>query len=256
MSNIGIIAAGYEVEKSLEKVLEPWIKLKDKYEIQISVVSCLFKDYEPGDNSKTKELLKTLHKDKKIDHLQVIDDTPLTEHEARNLALKPVKDCDFIWILDLADEFYTESQIIAIISYINGYYGQDYAWFGINFRNFILDGNYWVDEFCPPRIFKSKYFNIKLKHFYWDNDIIYDNGMDIDYKNLPNKTIPASTALIAHLTWTHENGRKKYEYQMKHFGACSYKWNYDKNLLEVDYKFYSDRGLAYPIVYNCDQEGN
>jgi hypothetical protein len=53
---------------------------------------------------------------------------------------------------------------------------------------------------------------------------------------------------VKHLTWMHENGKSKYEYQMKHFGACSYKWNYQKNELEFNEDFFIRNNVTKPKI--------
>jgi hypothetical protein len=116
-------------------------------------------------------------------------------------------------------------------------------------NNYIFDGNEWVDDFCPPRIFKNT-FSKKIKKFYWDNDIIYEyNNMEINYKSLSECKIPKNVAHIKHMTWLHSNGKAKYEYQMKHFGECSYKWNYEINKLEFNKEFFGSKSILPPVIY-------
>ena len=76
--------------------------------------------------------------------------------------------------------------------------------------------------------------------FYWDNDMSYEyNGQMISYENMELETIPKEVAYIPHYTWLNDRiGKRKVEYQHKHFGHCSYKWNHEKHCLEFDESFY------------------
>jgi hypothetical protein len=51
------------------------------------------------------------------------------------------------------------------------------------------------------------------------------------------------------MTWLHSNGKEKYEYQIKHFGECSYEWNYETNKLEFNKDFFDRKSILPPIVY-------
>ena len=144
--------------------------------------------------------------------------------------------CDVIWMVD-ADEFYSLEDIKNIVNFINE--NPNYCWYSINFKNYIFDGKQWIDGFCPPRIFKSKFDSMVIDSFFWDNDIAYQkNNEFINYKKLLSLEIPKQIAHIKHMTWLHENGKLKYEYQIKHFGHCGYKWNYESNELEFNSDFY------------------
>jgi ribosomal protein L6P/L9E len=52
------------------------------------------------------------------------------------------------------------------------------------------------------------------------------------------------------MTWLHSNGKDKYEYQMKHFGHCGYKWNYETNQLELNLEFYAKNKIDIPKIIN------
>ena len=169
---------------------------------------------------------------------------PLTESQARNQCLEYLlhSDVDLIWLLD-GDEFYSVDQIREIIYFVEKRMTETNSYFSINFKNHVFDGVEWVDGFCPPRIFFKKIHG-GIDQFYWDNDITYLDGTN--YKVLNEIKIPRETAHIRHMTWLHENGKEKYEYQVKHFGQCSYKWNYETEKLEFDLDYYEKHSLPVP----------
>lgn len=293
MNKIGIIFCAYGNPDYVQPCLDPWIKLKEKYNISIAAVHGQFKEYHDNGiedkDYETQLKLKDLEWNKNIDCLYLQNDYNVfwpdhlnqtkyeTESEIRNKGLKYLLEekCDIIWLLDL-DEFYTEEQIENIIKYINSPFlseteGGFYAWYSINFKNYILDGKQWIDNFCPPRIFRTKISKgsknqLNLSNFIWDNDLEYTvlnlendwplkngcNRLNISYKELASKKIPKNIVQIKHLTWLHSNGKNKVLYQLKHFGHCSYKWNEEKNELEIDLDFYRKNGLDLPIIYKDD----
>jgi hypothetical protein len=157
--------------------------------------------------------------------------------------------CDVIYLLDL-DEFYSIEQILNIFKYIEK---EEYiTWFSTPMKNYIFDGKQYIEGFCPPRAFCNFPNSHSINKIYFDNDVLYScgEGGTIDYKLLPNKSIPKNliNGGIKHLTWLHTNGKLKYEYQMKHFGHCGYKWNYESNLLEINIDYYKKYNLPLPEI--------
>lgn len=290
MNKIGIIFCAYGNPDYVQPCLDPWIKLKEKYNISIAAVHGQFKEYHDNGiedkDYETQLKLKDLEWNKNIDCLYLQNDYNVfwpdhlnqtkyeTESEIRNKGLKYLLEekCDIIWLLDL-DEFYTEEQIENIVNYIKLPASQLYTWFSINFKNYILNGKQWVDDFCPPRIFRVNCGKFLLERFYYDNDLFYRIKETIvgdlpGYYNGPIEGTPIPLyqrhwaiagnkiskhiAHIKHLTWLHSNGKNKVLYQLKHFGHCSYKWNEEKNELEIDLDFYRKNGLDLPIIYKDD----
>ena len=258
---IGVLGCGYSCENKLDERLNSWFNLAKEFNLVFSFVSVPFKEYIElniyQDNIYTlKKLIE--YKDKGFIQHIYISNTPQTEAEARNEALEPLLEdrCDFIWLLDLADEYYTEENIRNIIEYINKGGNDFYNWFSIPFRNYIFSGKEYILGFCPPRIFRVNPVGdliYKLSSFRWDNDIIYKdpNGLIKDYINLASKKIPEKLLDngIKHMTWLHSNGKQKYEYQMKHFGHCGYKWNYETNQLEFNLDYYKQNNLPIPEIH-------
>lgn len=256
---IGILCCGFSCHEKLDERMLPWFFLSKEFNLVFSVISCRFKEYEElninQDNTTTRLYLENLYDDGKIQYLRIPDES-LSEAEARNLALKPLLDnsCDYVWLLDLSDEYYTELQIRNIINYIQK--EEFVTWFSIPFKNYVFDEKQWIGGFCPPRIFKvNNSILCRLKKCYWDNDFEYDigSGISVSYKNLSNKSIPLNLINngVKHLTWLHSNGKNKVAYQEKHFGVgnCSYKWNNKENKLEFNLDYYKKHNIPLPTVY-------
>jgi hypothetical protein len=198
----------------------------------------------------------------KIDYFNFKNKSPfereesLYEYEARQLALVPLlaDKCDYIVLLDILDEFWTETEISNLIEYISRDENQYYVWFKVRYKNIILDGKHYVDDFAPPRVFKVNINNqLKLDKFFFDNDIYYksEHGVEIDYRQLPNKEIPRNLVFPRHETWLdNEESRRKILYHEKHFKngfGCSYKW--ENGHLKINEEYYQKLGISLPIVY-------
>lgn len=249
---IGVLGCGFNCIEDIENRLSPWFEVAKQEEIVFSFVSCMFKEYEDLsiviDNSETIKYFQNLQNNNQIKYFNS-SNKPLVESEARNLALFPLleENVDCVWLLDLSDEYYSRDEIQSIIKYISN--DKFIAWYKINFKNYILDGKQWIDDFCPPRIFFNSR-GLKISKFYWDNDIIYTNGKEnFNYTGLVYKNIPKHIAHVRHMTWLHSNGKIKVEYQNKHFGHCSYKWNEEKNELEIDKNFFIINNIPQPIIH-------
>jgi hypothetical protein len=257
---IGILACLFNCAANLESVLRPWFDLKlqeSGIEFKIAAVSGMFKEYaELGyeqdalDIETARELLR--YEKYPFDYLSLInnpysltDKSQLrffSEAETRDFALRYLlaEKVDLLWLLD-GDEIYEGGQIESIISYIHKNELAD--WYSINFKNYIFDGKVWIDGFHPPRIFWTDRGK-GIKKFYSDNVILYCDGRRSS--DLPGTIIPEEIAHIKHLTWLYTNGKKKYEYQMSHFGECSYVWNYKENKLEFNEEYYKKYGQQLP----------
>ena len=86
----------------------------------------------------------------------------------------------------------------------------------------------------------------RLDKMFWDNDVYYEGG--IPQTKLPLLEIPRDVAHVKHLTWlSNEKSKKKYEYNLKHIGVCSYKWDYDNDKLIFDEEYYKDKEM--PTIY-------
>jgi hypothetical protein len=247
MKRLGVILSAYALEEYVKPCLTPWLS----FDIPVSCASFQFEGFERQDNERCINELKSLLPTQNIFYDNNI---ALQEHDARNIGLNYLKnntDVDTFLILDI-DEFYTESDIEFILKYINDDDFNWVAWAKINFKNYIFNQKSWTDGFCPPRIFKANYRDFKLDKFYWDNDLIYkDNSSNqIDYKSLSSAIIPKHKLHIRHITWLDNvRSKNKVEYQEKHFGKCSFKWNDETNKLEINSQYYRDSNQAIPQIF-------
>tara|TARA_R100000231_G_scaffold47988_1_gene41096 strand:+ start:589 stop:1350 length:762 start_codon:yes stop_codon:yes gene_type:complete len=249
MKKYGIIYCGYNTEDYVLRSIEPFLN-RDNY--IVSAVSVPFKEYKGIDelHDHTTDLLRELVEQKKLKYLV---DSPqyVTEAEARNFALFYLRkyNLDYIWLVD-SDEFYTDEDIKKIENYVES---SNKNLFKISLKNHIFDLDHYLEEpFCPPRIFKTKIDNkFLLEAFYWDNDICYgSDGKLVKFDAIEEPTtIPKEVAYIPHYTWLNDRiGKRKVEYQHRHFGNCSYKWNYDNHCIEFDEEFYKSHNLDIPNV--------
>jgi hypothetical protein len=243
----GIIYTGFNNFNLTKESIKPWILLKNQYpnNFFISAVSVPFLEYKEQNITpdSTTEFLKFLAD---MNLINSCFDSPkyIRENEARNLALFDLLkyNIDYIFLVD-SDEIYTIENIKNIIQFVTN---NDFDLYKISFKNYIFDGKTYLDDFCPPRIYKANIHN-GINQFYWDNEIIYNNG--ITDKQLNYIEIPKEVAFIKHVTWLHENGKQKVEYHLKHFGGCSYRWNENKLELEIDFEYYDRMGYKRPKIF-------
>lgn len=234
MAKFGILGCFYGCEDRIESVIKPF---EGKSDFLLAATSCPFEGFP---NSGRGEVIPKLSSWEYV----YSSDVPVSEAGARNMPLNFLlfNDVDWVWLLD-GDEVYTEDQIRSIQAYVEGAGHGDW-YFSLNFKNIVFDGSVWVDGFCPPRIFSNRIHG-GIKEFYWDNDIVYEDGTN--YKQLANAQIPRSIAHVNHWTWLNDKvGRQKVEYQRKHFGHCSYRWNEGIGGLEFDTDFHNRHGLSIP----------
>ena len=252
---IGIIYCAYNCLKYAQESIAPFLNLRHLNLIHnISAVAVPFEEYRnvTCEEDGTVDFLLGLEKNGEVDRV-FTEPKYIKEHFARDLCLQYLKTerCDAVWMVD-GDELYTLDQINSIIDFIKT--NDLHYWYSINFKNYIFDGQQWVDGFCPARIFKTSSSELQVDKFYWDNDLSYKNANyeNVGYKQLNNLMIPKTIAHVKHMTWLHENGKVKYEYQMKHFGNCGYEWDYEKNELKFNKEFYLKTKQEIPTIY-CEK---
>lgn len=243
----GIIYCAYNNLILTKQSLPIWVEAaKKNSNIIIAAVSVPFYEYKniPIINDGTTKFIKDIDKQGLID---VCFDNPkfIKEADARNLPLFYLlsKDVDYVFIAD-SDEIYTLKEIDNILKFVED--NSNIDCFQINFKNYIFDGKSWLDKFHPDRIFKVNVYG-GLRNFYWDNDVKYEDGRTHKQTNV--EIIPENIAHVKHITWLHEGGKQKVEYQLKHFGSCSYKWNEQKKQLELDIEYYKKHGYEIPTIH-------
>tara|TARA_R110000824_G_C15205116_1_gene676073 strand:- start:32 stop:808 length:777 start_codon:yes stop_codon:yes gene_type:complete len=254
MNTYGIIFCGYNTEDYVLKSIDPFLKRENHI---VSAVSVPFAEYKGIDSfhDHTTDLLRELVNQGRLKYL--VDFPQYTsEAEARNNALFYLKkyNLDYIWLVD-SDEFYTEEDIEKIENYVES---SNKNLFKLSLKNHVFDLDRYLEEpFCPPRIFKTKIAIpeledfIKLENFYWDNDICYAyEGKTVRYDQIEDlDTIPQDVAYIPHYTWLNDRiGKRKVDYQHRHFGHCGYKWNNTKHCLEFDEEFHQKNNIPIPKV--------
>lgn len=234
---IGVLFCGFNSEEYVDESVSVWA---DRSDTIISAVSVPFLEYqyqeEKQDN--TTDILRNLLKQKKIQYLV---DSPkfIKEHEARNLSFEYLfnENVDIVWLVD-SDEIYSNDQIDKILKYVNY---TDFCWYSLCFKNFVFDKKTYLKEpFCPPRIFRTLYNSSIINKFYWDNDISYLDASlkEVDYKTYSNTEVSKEIAWINHYSWlNNEIGKRKVDYQKKHFGHCSFKWD-EKEGLTFDENYF------------------
>jgi hypothetical protein len=238
---IGVLCNFYGFPDYLNKVLSSWLEMNKNF--IFAAASCKFDEYKDIEynleDKETLNKLNTLYKDKFF----YIYSGPISNDSiVRNYPLKYLLDqnVDYIWLLD-GDEFYTKDQINKIINFVEQ--ESFVPFFKINFKNFFNDENHWIDGFCPPRIFKTNFNNLKLDSFYYENDVYYidENNNKIDYKQLSSLSIPKTIAHIDHYSWCGSIDflKNKIKYQNHRYkGICSYQWNDKKNCLDFNENYY------------------
>lgn len=237
---IGILYCGYNQLNNIKNTLCFWNNLKlDNVSFIVCTVSVPFLEYKDikVDEDGTLSFIQSLEKDN-IKNC-IFEPRFVKERIARNHAMEFLSkyDIDYLWQVD-SDEYYTKENVCNIISYILETQKPSYS---VNFKNYILDGKHYLDDFCVSKINKAK--EDRLLSFFDDNQIIH-----LNYGLTKPTPIPKEVALVKHLTWLHENGKQKVEYQLKHFGDCSYRWNSDKNELEIDLDYYKRHGYKVPNI--------
>ena len=243
----GIIYCGYNTEEYVIDTLTPWVEAKDFFDIKIAAVSVPFEEYrtlnQQQDN--TTNILKNFYKKGAIDAL-FTEPKYIKENIARNLSLEYLLQYnpEFIMLVD-SDEFYTKDEIQKIFKITQD--NKNIACLEINLKNYIMDGKTWSDGFHAPRVFRNDIYD-GIKEFYWDNDLVYNNG----YSHNHNKgLIPKEIVHVKHMTWlNNEKSKLKIQYHLNHFGGCSYKWNEEKNSLEIDWQYYDYMGYKRPTIYH------
>lgn len=265
MNKFGLIFCAYGIPEYVENSISPWIKLKDKLNITITACHGLFKEsFENGvidDDFATQSKLIELKKEGKIDYLYLqnkydnLNDGPKYETEAkiRDYCLQYLleNNVDYVILWDL-DEFTTEQEIENLINYIQKPENKFYYSFNIEYKNLVFTESQYIEGFTPPRVFKVDAGPYRIKEIYWDNDVSYIGKAAGDvqsYKNFAAKVVPKQVIFPLHKSWlSNERSLIKKNYQTKHFGACSYKWNHDKNELEFDLDFYKKHNIPVPTV--------
>jgi hypothetical protein len=228
LMKIGILGCFYNCDDLLPHVLNPWLELKrEGFDIVFSVINSQFNEYKElgfeNKDNKTQDILKNHHND----FLSLlISDVPLSEKVARSQALEALNkaEVDLVWLLD-GDEVYTTAQIKNILQFIEH---TNFDYYHVYMRNRIFDTIEWLDDYFPPRVFRTNRHG-GIKSFVWDNELVYNDGTAAN--NLVPGIVPKSTAFINHFTWRRKDAAQKIAYHQKHFGFAMYRLTEDGELV-------------------------
>lgn len=253
---IGITMIGYECQEQLEKVLPYWIRLKENPPANSRIESikigfthgCFEETAKLGfpilSTDGTIEHLMKLKDTDSIDYLQ-IRDTPQKEYEMWTNGFQTFKDdIDLLWMLN-TDEFWELDEIENVLKYIENNDLLDF--YKVNFKNFCIDEDTWIDDFIVPRIWWAKKQG-GIKRFYQDDLLEYNNGKkDVQCSHL---TIPPSVAFPKHYSWVGSKAylQRKLNFQKLRYGGSSYRWNDITDKLELNDDYYRSIGKPKPTL--------
>jgi len=240
---IAIILVGYNMEEYVAQCLAPWFAARanrlDGNDFVICAVSVPFTGFPNDDKpDATVSLLRAELDAGHIDHL-ITGTEPMAETEARGAALRWLRDnhCDVSIQVDI-DEMYNIDQIEKIFRFVEA--NPFTVAFKLSFKNYVFDDKtFLVEPFTPMRIHRLFPGHFKAFGFWADNNVYYEGARqaegvpyikDVEYATM---TIPASVALVSHLTWPNNlRSKKKVEYQIARWGdRCSFRWDDARGLI-------------------------
>lgn len=225
----GIIYCGYNTEEYIHDSLAPWIERKDCI---ISAVSVPFNEYclQEFYEDNTTLILHDYFDAGKINYLTTFPRF-IKEHDARNFALRKIKEPVDAYILVDSDECYTKENIDNIFKFVEE---NPACWYRVSLKNFVFDkSTYLAEAFMPPRIFRANFLGFKNPYFCWDNDMMYihQTGQIHQYQ-ISCVEIPKEVAWVNHYTWmNNETSKRKVAYQKTRGWVCSYGWDDEKGLI-------------------------
>lgn len=235
----GIIYCGYNTEEYIHESLAPWVGRED---CVISAVSVPFNEYSQQEfyEDRTTLILHNYLNEKKIGYLTTFPRF-IKEHEARNLALRKIKEPVDAYFLVDSDEVYSKEDITRIFEFVET---NPVCWYSVALRNFVFDTNTYLEEpFTPPRIFRTNFLGLTNPSFVWDNDMTYNHqeGRFV-HTSIVGLDIPKEVAWVDHYSWLNNPiSQRKVKYQTAHFkGICSYAWDEEKGLI-FNEEYYKDK---------------
>jgi len=257
---IGVQLVTYNSAETLEKLIAPWLKLKNRYDLKIWVGSGQFKTYQEMGcenlNGPTIQLLKSMLGEGKIDYLfQPDPDNLLGDHTTRDKCIPWMRKQDIDLMIQLdSDEFYTEEESENLIRFIEE--NPEYSTYNVVYNNIIGEGKEvdwerfgagWIKRFGG------------ISHYYYDahwsylgegNPIGTKGEGNVEYRRPPALTIPKELVYPTHYTWTDSKNvggpshvKEKIEYQKRYYntGECGYIWDENeqtvKKVEEMNSKF-------------------
>lgn len=242
---IGIQILAYNCEETIDDVINPWLILKENYEVKIWVASGQFKIYKDlgyeNKNQKTLEKLNQKIKIGDIDFLFVPDENNLlSDHETRHQSISYFVENDIDLMIQVdSDEFYTKEEVLNFINFIES--NPKYTIYNTVFRNIVGDNNGYVDfiRFSAGKIKRyggiGEYYLDAHWSFYGENNPDKKMGVpqNIEYRWVESVNIPKELVNPIHDSWsTNRRGsyssdiKGKIEYQNRYYETgSSFVWD-------------------------------
>ena len=248
---IGIQLITYNSEKTLEKLIAPWLKLKDRYDLKVWVGSGQFKIYHDMGcenlNGPTIQLLESMLGEGKIDYLfQPDPDNLLGDHTTRDKCISWMREQDIDLMIQVdSDEFYTEEEVENYIKFIEENPDFNYKTVFNNLEGDSGEGKDWEKHTA----WWIKRFG-GISHYYYDahwsylgegNPIGHKGEGNIEYRKPFALTIPKELVHPVHYTWTDSKNvggpshvKEKIEYQKRYYntGECGYEWDESEQMIK------------------------
>jgi len=240
---IGIQLITYNSAETLEKLIEPWLKLKNRYDLKIWVGSGQFKTYHDMGcenlNGPTIQVLESMLEKGKIDYLfQPDPDNLLSDHKTRDKCIPWMREQDIDLMIQLdSDEFYTEEESENLIRFIEE--NPEYSTYNVVYNNIIGEekevdwkrfGAGWIKRHGGIGHY---YFDMHWSYLGEGNPIETKGEGNVEYRTPPSITIPKELVHPKHYTWTNSKNvggpshvKEKIEYQKRIYSSgCGYEWD-------------------------------
>jgi len=256
--NIGITCIGYECLEHIDRTLAPWLALRNgeatsEYvnSVHISISHGCFEEtaqlgYPIASTDGTIEKFMSLKDKKLIDNL-FIHGTPQREFDMWTENFVRLRDEIDLLVLLPIDEIWTVEQIDKALMFIQMNPLVDY--FKVNFKNYCIDEQTWVDDFIVPRFWWT-HKNQGLKGFYKDDLVEYNDGRkDVQCSHM---VIPNHIVFPRHLSWvgSKEYLQRKLKFQAIRYGLCSYAWDEENDCLKLNEEFYQKMNKPKPFLHH------
>lgn len=253
---VGITFIGYECMELMPRALTPWFQIRADPNL-VEEIESLKISLSHGCFEETAKLGFPIRSmDGSADWMQKAKDdgeadgvfsydTPMKEYDMWSGNYLWMKDdIDFLVMLN-HDEMWALDEIRQLFKYISFNPLVDY--YKINFKNYCINENTWVDDFIVPRMWWVNR-NGGLKRFYKDELVEYNDG---------KKDTQASWATVPsifpkHLSWVGSKAylQRKLSFQALRFRSCSYTWDDKNDCLALNEEFYAKFGIPKPQLHH------
>lgn len=266
---LGLHSICYNTNATLERAFAPWREVKNGAlkrlveDVYFAVQAAAFPEtvklgYPIKSDDRTIETLERFRDDDLIDELTIheepVEEQDLWSYNVRDLMFESAASPGIDYIVMVGgDECWTVEEIEKMLKFVQRNPLTDY--FKVNFKNYFGRGKY-VKDFIAPRIWNNKR-NGGVECHYKDDLVMYKNGKrDTECSCM---TVPSKVVFPAHYSWSlppecsDEDNKKfvmrKLGFQKLRYVNCSYRWNEEKNELELDPTYYARIGKGVPEVY-------